>query len=538
MNKSRSFSIYLLKEGFNSSNALKEDHSLGEPVHAANLPKGATLYLRESEPIPPWWKSFWGISQDLYQSSAGAVIFLPVDGRHFVLTFGHAYHDLKDESYVYDFGLRVTLNSLDPQKLKSTDILSPAVAKRQRIQSPIGTDLTYFDFDKDSTILKTLTGKVKNEYKELFRNATGASNLKISSKASPDGILKLCRQAYDVYRKDDYKESFPDVQNISPIKDPATLRTLDKKLLDVFNEGSKDLVLAIPEIIDFQDNLDISFSGLGSSPTYEDVFIGYYRDYLKNANNSIVSIETLKSHQLHVCDENGIAKKSFSVYKCLLFDGEVNNVHFHLCEGNWYQVEKEYIKRLSLFLDPLFANIDFPDFNHESENAYNLHVANNNKKYVCLDKTSIAPSGQTGVEPCDLYCALNGYGYLYHVKISTRSSSLSHLFNQGVNAVELMKLDEASQTKMVDLIKKNLNGNDETTYATPIKARQFKVTYVIATHKDGKKKSANLPLFSRISLMRCMKSLILMSVESTICFVNDVSEKKEKKNPRKKTIDR
>ena len=89
MNKSRSFSIYLLKGGFNSNNALKEDHSLGEPVHADNLPERATLYLRESEPSPPWWKSFWGISQDLYQSSAGAVIFLPVDGRHFVLTFGH-----------------------------------------------------------------------------------------------------------------------------------------------------------------------------------------------------------------------------------------------------------------------------------------------------------------------------------------------------------------------------------------------------------------------------------------------------------------
>ncbi len=142
MDKSRSFSIYLLKEGFDASNALKTDHSLGEPVDANQLPAGATLYVLDSAPRPPWWKSFWGITQDLYQASKGAIVFLPVNTRCFTLTFGHTYHHLKDDCYEYDFGLKVTLNSVDPKKLKSTDILSPAVAKRQRIQSPTGTDLT------------------------------------------------------------------------------------------------------------------------------------------------------------------------------------------------------------------------------------------------------------------------------------------------------------------------------------------------------------------------------------------------------------
>lgn len=76
----------------------------------------------------------------------------------------------------------MTLNSLDPSKLKSTDILNPDNAKRLRMQSPTVSDLTFFDFDRDSSILKKLTGVVREDYSDIFTNATGASNLKISSK--------------------------------------------------------------------------------------------------------------------------------------------------------------------------------------------------------------------------------------------------------------------------------------------------------------------------------------------------------------------
>lgn len=62
----------------------------------------------------------------------GAIVFLPSDGRWFVLCFGHVAHSLLDTSYEYDFGLRVTLNSLDPKKLTSTDTLDPGASKRHR----------------------------------------------------------------------------------------------------------------------------------------------------------------------------------------------------------------------------------------------------------------------------------------------------------------------------------------------------------------------------------------------------------------------
>jgi uncharacterized protein (TIGR04141 family) len=177
--RSRTFSIYLLKSNYTTDNSLKGGHPLGKPIPASNLPPGSELYLLDSPFYSPWWKDYWGIKQEIKQSLKGAIVFVPVNGRFFALTFGHTYHYLEEHSYEYDFGLRMTLNSLDPDKLKSTDILNPETAQRQRIQSPTGSDITFFNFDHDSSIINRLAGKVKDEYKNIFSNITGANNLAI-----------------------------------------------------------------------------------------------------------------------------------------------------------------------------------------------------------------------------------------------------------------------------------------------------------------------------------------------------------------------
>jgi uncharacterized protein (TIGR04141 family) len=59
-------------------------------------------------------------------------------------------------------------------------MVEPGVARRKRTQVPISTELTYLDFDGNSEIIKSLTGKVKQEYQTLFNNATGSVSLKVS----------------------------------------------------------------------------------------------------------------------------------------------------------------------------------------------------------------------------------------------------------------------------------------------------------------------------------------------------------------------
>ena len=48
MSKSRTFSLYLLKENYNASNALKPENSLCNiSEECSSLPQGATLYVMD-----------------------------------------------------------------------------------------------------------------------------------------------------------------------------------------------------------------------------------------------------------------------------------------------------------------------------------------------------------------------------------------------------------------------------------------------------------------------------------------------------------
>lgn len=538
MGKSHFFSIFLLKAGHDFSNSLKDDHSLELIADATNLPQDAKLYILDAAPRPPWWKRYFGISRELIQGGKGAIIFLPASGRWFALTFGHVFHNLKDDAYEYDFGLKVTLNCVDP-KLRSTDTVDPGTSKRQRTQMPVDADLTYFDFDKDASVLRKLTGKVKEEYAGYFKSATGSSSLHINSDMSPNELVERCEHLLEIYKKDDYKEVFPNIRDIEPVRDPALVDLLNSKLIAALRARSSDVSLTIPEIVDYQGGLFTSFSGAGSSPIYSDVSMLDYHAYLEKRQIRLEDVDAkmLKAHRLQLCDEVGLPKQEFPIYKCLLCDVPSDNggPAYHLCDGNWYCIDKNFVTKLKTDLDPYFSATELPELSCHTEGEYNRSLPGQKPEYICLDEENISPARQSQVEPCDLYSVSDDTGVLVHLKISTRSAQLSHLFNQGLVAVELLKSEPESKKKMLALVEENLNGNDKDLYLAPVNTAKYKLVFVIATRKEITKKSDNLPMFSRVALRRIAKTLRYMSVPLICSFIADKRVKPgAKEKPRKK----
>ena len=520
MAKSRNFSIYLLKEGYDCNNSLKDEHGLVDySDRATELPEGGSIFVANTPSTQPWWKNYWGVDESLIQAQKGAIVFLSVGDRDVALTFGMTYHKLLDNCYEYDFGIRTTLNALDPEKIKSTDILVPESAKRERIQSPKASNLTFFDINQDESIVKKLTGAVKEEYSELFTNVTGASNIKVSSKADSNELVRLCEELLSIYESEEYLQSFPDIQNIVPVKDPQILELLNTKLLEAFQEAPVELVLSVPDIIDYSSSFRIKYQGAGrSSEEKNDVFIGGYREYLTERNsNDIEDIEEFKKHQLSIIDENGRPVKKFSIYKCFLFECEIENEFYHLCEGEWYHIERDYLNRLASSLDPLFLDSHpiLQDCNEHREDDYNLSVSTNHQNVFCLDKKNISPSRQTAVEPCDLLTITDDWLQFIHVKISTRSSSLSHLFNQGINSAVLLRMQEESRDKLKELV------NNDVAVLNSIELNKYSVIYGIVTKKNATNKSKNLPIFSRISLLRVVNNLKMMNIPCSVYFIKD-----------------
>ncbi len=444
MAKSRPFSIYLLKEGRDATNSLKADHGL-EAAEATELPKGATLFVLDADPKPPWWRSYFGVTQPLLQQFKGALIFLPVADRCFALAFGQVYHHLDDSAYEYDFGLRVTLNSVDPGELKSADMVSPGVARRKRTQVPVSTELTYLDFDGNSEIIKSLTGRVKEEHAELFKNATGSIALKVSLALEPQELADTCVRLLDLYGSEDYKEIFPNIQNIAPVNDPAKITELDDLLLASLKSEDGKATLTIPDIIDYRDNTCCLFQGDGRiSNVYPDISLEEFYDFLGDEFDlEGMTLEGLKGFRMMLTDVDGGPGKSYSVYRSLIYDGEPegDELVYHLCEGSWYRVERDFLERLRSYIDAKCEDSDLIPYDHDrakdgktvySEEAYNEAVTAWNDAHLCLDQKDISPAGNTQIEPCDIFTvradptAQSGHrAVFYHIKISTLRPSQS-----------------------------------------------------------------------------------------------------------------
>ncbi|EWM16415.1 hypothetical protein KUTG_06719 [Kutzneria sp. 744] len=544
MAASHSFSIFLLKESFDADNALEDENPLLPAAATDNLPPDATLFVLDAHPRPPWWKGYFDIQQDLLQATKGALLFLPADGRVFALCFGHVSHNLKDESYEYDFGIRTTLNCVDPSKLKNTDTVEPGSSRRRRTQLAIESELTYFDVDTDSSVLKSLTGKVKPEHADLVKQVTGASSLRISTPARADELLDLCTRLLAIYKEVSYLTTFPNIQKITPVRDPDQIAVLNDALVKDVRTRSENVRLAVPDMVDYSHNNDslyVKFSGAGSSLLYSDTSIDHYYEYLDRSAvpGATVTIERLKTHRLNLTNEFGDARDSHSVFKSLIYDTtpQEGGSTYYLNEGNWYEVDRDYVTSLQTRIDPFWSELDYlPECAFKHEGDYNESVGSA-PDFVCLDKTNVSPAKQTRIEPCDLYTVRSGRATLIHVKISTGSSLLSHLFNQGANSVELLKGDDDAPQRLVALIEKTIEGRAGE-LASPIEKNDYEVVFAIITRKDPGQKSLNLPLFSRISLARNIKALDrLMSVPVSFGFVKHTAPpeppKEKAKRPRK-----
>ena len=95
------------------------------------------------------------------------------------------------------------------------------------------------------------------------------------------------------------------------------------------------------------------------------------------------------------------------------------------------------------------------------------------------------------------------------------------MFNQGVNSVELLRQNVEARNKLKELV-----GHDPSLEAK-INDDQYQVTYGIISNKRRELKSDALPLFSRISLLRCIKILRLMKVPTTVFLVKDNVDRKQ-----------
>lgn len=527
-------SIYLAKPGVGGDVAKAINLEKSKPAIEMDIPGlEATLYVKKEppKPPPPWTKLFTehqDLPEDIFggRKAVGAALAVKLNESLFVLTFGTGFHLLKNESIERDFGLRVTLNSVDPDKLRSLDKASyDHNPLNSRTQSSV--DLGVFDLEVDSEMdmLYAVTGA--STVPTFGTHVTGRDALTLVLEVNLKGLKDVLLESFSRYEKSLPKE-FEWVENIQRVKDKELQDVLDLELDDILARNEfKNMWLGEPEIIDWESQVGYSFDIYQNTPRHVVLNIEDLIQYFKKKGFSLTS-ENLKSQAVHINDSEYSSVKKWSAYRCLYAELSSGKENYILRNGQWFIVNTDFVESINKYLegfDPY--DFEFPTYAHDREDDYNEFVTNMHDNIELMDKKFVKIGGPYDkLEFCDL---IKDSSEFIHVKYYRSSSTLSHLFSQGFVASEAFIGDSGFRNRL------NQKLPDSTKLACTDSRpdpSSYRVVYAIATNKNVPKE---LPFFSKVTLKNALKTLKTLnySVSVTAIDVDPTLALKKKGKPAK-----
>lgn len=498
-------SIYLVKNGIDDHQLLKLENT--KPVIFLEVEgfEESRLYVKKEPPLhsPSWSKVFLehgDCPEDVFgeSSSVGAVYVVGFGGDQFVLSFGTGYHLIDMDNIERDFGLRVTLNSVAPDKLRSLDKSSyDHNPLNSRTQSSREVDIFDLQINSELEILQTVTGV---SAVPLFgSNVTGRDSLTLVVETDLKGIPDILREALNRYSQK-LPSQFEWVDNICRVKDLLEAEILDIELDAVLKSGNySGMYLGEPEIVDWENHVGYSFDLNAKSPRHVTLTLQAFIDYLA-AKGASLSVSALKAVDVSVNDSDYRPVKSWSVYRCLYFEMVYLGDRYILRNGIWYKVDLDFEKSINTYLGGVnLLDYDLPLYSYDKEDEYNSSLVAADADYALMDKKLLKVGGPYDkLEFCDL---VKGGCDLIHVKYYRSSTSLSHLFAQGCVSAETFVRDQDFRVKVNSKLPLSIQLVDPSGRPDP---SSYRIVYAIATNK---KLPEDLPFFSKVTLKNAVRNL-------------------------------
>jgi len=525
-------SIYLSKPAVASLDALVKVENAKLPIRIDIGEGEATLYIKKElpKPSPPWTKLFTAlpsVPDDAFGStnSVGAVLIYRA-GRTFLLSFGHGFHLIREEAVERDFGLRVTLNSVEPAKLRSLDKASyDHNPLNSRTQSSKDVDIFDLAVDSELEMLYAVTGASKEPI--FGSHVTGRDALTVMVDINVTGIPNILSSALTKY-SEKLPPEFEWVDNVNRVRDQDERDLLDLYLNDALaGAAPANIWLGEPEIVDWETQIGYSFDLRANTPRHVVLELSDLLEYL-NQKGTQLTVDVLKAQSVHINNHEFQATKSWEAYRCLYAELSVGSEQYVLRNGSWYRINGDFVKKVDAYLASVpSSSYVFPTYSHDREDEYNKHVATVDPSFAVMDKKNTTIGGPYDkIEFCDL---IQNASTLVHVKYYRSSATLSHLFAQGNVASEAFVKDEEFRVRLNPKLPAASQLLDPKVRPDPSK---YKVVYAIATSKSL---PTELPFFSKVTLKNATRTLRALNfqVELATIPVDPTLSKKAKCKPNK-----
>lgn len=500
--------IFLMKEGVTSpANCIKSDAGLDRQrvEHGGKLL--GELIVRQNNAKPPKWLTFFDEAPDLrlpklFNASSSAVLFVKRKDRLFAITFGYGRHLLAPGSWEEQFGLRVTLNTVDPLRLRSVDRKTfDAIAAHSRTQTSQAAGVTAFGLKVEQDLLCAATGEPLEE--ALGKRMTGMDSLTVAVPLRLGALHGVLDQYLAKFHDTTYREAFPWIDHIGEVRDPVRRESLDTDLIELLRQeklGDMRAWLSVPDLIEWA-----RVGGFRYSPKRGDLSPDLHlRDFFDVLDDrTSLSLATLKQRRAFAIDVEGEqAIDDWSIYECLYCELEQDGTTYLLSSGKWYRVDRDFVGSVTRAVKKLVRSepLPLPTYDDADEGAYNERAVKLAPKQLALLDKDLIRIGGSPVEVCDLLSARNE---MIHVKRYGGSSVLSHLFAQGTVAAQAFFQDAAFRIEFNKRVPKARRLPNPKERPSP---SDYEIVYAIVS-RSAKPLDQALPFFSRLNLRTAAKQL-------------------------------
>lgn len=495
----QSLSIYLLRRSNDPAKALIRAGAL----RRIEIDKNHVVYIKRKAAQFPSWTEFFGgsVNQEEFgkTKSTGALLLCSVADRHFAVTFGTGRYLLKPTAIEQRFGLFVTLNSVNPEKVRSIDTASlDRHGIQSRIQASRDSSTRDFGLDIERDLVRAVAGVPIDA--DVGETIAGYDSLHVNTRTTFTQLRTLLEKYLSRSTEKKYQKSFGWIDQIHEVRDPLLIGQLSGHLVGEIKRGASDGIWLAPDgIVDWADVSRFQFGSSASVPRYPVLALDRFIEHL--GGKSKITVERMERTRIRALRADDSVAHEWLVSRCLQADVKFGGKAYLLSNGKWYEIDHDFVGAVNKVVREIpRIDLALPEYEDESEGEYNERAANlSGDQLADMDAKNIQyGGGASKVEFCDLYSKA---GDMIHVKRYSGSSVLSHLFSQAVVSAQTFKSD----SEFRELVNMYLPASH--------KLKEPKKPLSAATHRvvlgivGGPDSAEELPFFSRVTLKNCYKSL-------------------------------
>lgn len=524
--------IYLMKDCVDEiEDCLKSQDQLVSSIIKPQFSLNGKVFYCDSKRKAPRWKQYLDeYSTDPItisdNASNKAVMIIKVRHRILTIVFGYGRSFLKEECIERNFGLKVALNTIDPNKMRSVNAttIEDMVVNTQR-QASYSTSQDEFGLNVTNDIMKGVTGEPYDP--KYGKHISGKDSLVVSVFMELSELKEKLELYIDAYTNQRYKEiGFDWVDNVAEVRDSVLSAALDCELTSfIKRRETGHLYVAPPETTDWDQVVGFCYSGIKKKvDDPENYTLDLNLDeYIYSINPETDICQKLKRDKLYGLTPDGFTFVISSIYNALVFQMNYKDKTYILYSGTWYQVETSFFNQVNNYINTniKISDLHLPECGEGvTEGDYNRSVANGNSDYCLFDCKMISVAGgPKKIEACDLFTRDKKF---IHVKNKRQSAQLSHLFAQGKVSAECFISDEEFRRQVSEIATTEF-GTSIFDYTNKPSSDEYEVVFAIIDDQEADLLD-NIPFFSKVNLMLTAQDLDRMHFKYSVCLVKRTSK--------------